>query len=300
MLRRTVREFREDSLPDWSAALTYYAVLSVFPALLVLVSLLGLFGGDLITPMLDNLRGIAPGPVHEMLRTGLTSVQRSSAQSAGLVAVVSLLVALWSASGYVAAFIRASNAIYDIEEGRPFWKLTPLRVGLTLLLVVLMAVSAAAVALTGRLAGLAGEVAGIGTGVVAVWNVVKWPVLALLAAGMIMILYWAAPNVRQPGWRWLTPGGLLAVVLWVVVSAGFAIYVANFGSYNKTYGALATVVVFLVWLWLSNMVILLGAELDAELERGRRIEEGLPPAAEPYAEPRDTRKMESTDGLDES
>ncbi|MDF2705572.1 MAG: ribonuclease, partial [Nonomuraea muscovyensis] len=207
--------------------------------------------------------------------------------SAGLLAIAGVAVALWSASGYVGAFIRAGNEIYDIEEGRPFWKTTPLKVGLTILVTVLLAVGAIAVTLTGRLADLAGRLLGLGDAVVTAWNVLKWPVLALIAAGLIMVLYWAAPNVRQPGMRWITPGGLLAVALWVIVSAGFALYVSQFGSYNKTYGTLAAVVVFLVWLWLSNMALLLGAELDAELVRERAIAEGKPPDSEPYAVPRD-------------
>ncbi len=205
---------------------------------------------------------------------------------------VGLALALWSASGYVAAFMQAANAIYDIGEGRPIWKTVPVRLGVTLVLVLLLAVSAVAVVLTGSLATHAGDVIGIGSTAVMVWDVAKWPVLLLIVSLMFAILYYASPNVKQPGFRWITPGGVFAVVLWIVASAAFAVYVANFASYNKTYGALASPVIFLVWLWISNIAVLLGAELNAELERGRRIEGGHPADAEPFVEPRDTRKLD--------
>ncbi len=286
MLRRTFAEFRDDRVPDLAAALTYYAVLSIFPAMIVLVSLFGLLGHDDTAMLIGHLAVLAPAEVRDLLTQGLAGVRRG-AGSAGLLAIAGLAVALWSASGYIGAFIRAGNEIYDIEEGRPFWKTTPLKLGLTILVTVLLAVGAIAVTLTGRLADLAGRLLGLGDAVVTAWNVLKWPVLALIAAGLIMVLYWAAPNVRQPGMRWITPGGLLAVVLWILVSAGFALYVSLFGSYNKTYGTLAAVVVFLIWLWLSNMALLFGAELDAELIRERAIAGGTPPQSEPYAVPRD-------------
>ncbi|MEU4538046.1 YihY/virulence factor BrkB family protein [Streptosporangium sp. NPDC023825] len=289
VLKRTVLEFQRDGLPDWAAALTYYAVLSIFPGLIVLVSVLGLVGQDVISTILAQVAVLAPGDVTQLVKDQIYQV---GGGTRGLLAIAGLLVALWSASGYVAAFVRAGNAIYDIREGRPLWKLTPLRVGLTLVVVVLMAAAAVAVTFTGRLAEAAGEALGIGQTAVTVWGYAKWPVLVLIAAGLVMLLYWAAPNVRQPGFRWISPGGLLAVLLWVVVSAGFAAYVANFGSYDKTYGTLGAAVVFLVWLWLSNMAILLGAEFDAELMRERRIAGGHPPEREPYAEPRDEAKEE--------
>lgn len=292
VLKRTAIEFRDDRVQDLAAALTYYAVLSIFPALIVLVSVFGLLGRRDTATLVGNLVVLAPEEVRALIVTGVRSVQQNSA-SAGLVAVVGLLVALWSASAYIAAFIRAGNAIYDIDEGRPFWKVTPLRIGLTVLATVLLALGAVSVTLTGDLARAVGKAIGVGGALVTAWDILKWPVLAAVAAGLIMVLYWAAPNVRQPGVRWLTPGGLLAVVLWVIVSGGFALYVAHFGSYGKTYGTLAAVVVFLIWLWLSNMALLLGAELDAELMRERRIAEGAPAAREPYVEPRDPPKEDS-------
>jgi membrane protein len=290
VLKRTVTEFKDDNLTDWAAALTYYGILSIFPMLLVLVSILGLLGDSATQPLLDNLGKLAPGPAQEIFTSAIENLQESQG-SAGILFVVGLAGALWSASGYVGAFMRASNSIYDVEEGRPFWKALPTRVLLTLVLVVLLAITALAVVLTGSLAREVGNVVGIGDTAVAVWDIAKWPALLLIVSMMFAILYWAAPNVKHPGFRWLTPGGLLAVFIWIVASAAFAFYVANFGSYNKTYGAIGGVIIFLVWLWISNIAVLLGAEFDAELERGRRIEAGHPPEQEPFVEPRDTRKM---------
>ncbi|KWW98731.1 Ribonuclease BN [Carbonactinospora thermoautotrophica] len=290
VLKRTVQEFREDQLTDWAAALTYYGILSLFPALLVLVSAVGLAGAAATAELIRSLNTVAPGPAQELLTQALGNVQRTQ-RTAGVVALVGLAVALWSASGYIAAFIRAANSIYEVEEGRPFWKLTPLRLGVTLLMVVLLVLSTVMVVFTGRLADQAGRLLGLGPAAVTAWGILKWPVLVLIVSLMIAILYWVAPNVRQPGFRWISPGSVLAVVLWLIASGLFAFYVANFGSYNKTYGALAGVVVFLVWLWISNNVILLGAEFDAELQRARQIEAGHPPEKEPFLEPRDTRKI---------
>jgi membrane protein len=201
--------------------------------------------------------------------------------------IVGVAGALWAASGYVAAFIRAANIVWDVEEGRPVWKTLPLRVGITLVLVLLLAASALIVVFTGPLAERAGDVIGVSGVVVTIWDIAKWPVLVLLVSLMIAILYYAAPNVRQPGFRWITPGGVVAVVIWIAVSGGFALYVAAFGSYNKTYGTLGAVIVFLVWLWLSNAAVLLGAEFTAELERRRAVEAGHPAEKEPFLPPRD-------------
>ena len=290
VLKRTFREFKEDNLTDWAAALTYYAVLSIFPALLALVSLLGLVGQSATDPLIENLGTVAPGNAQEIFTAAIENLQKNQG-AAGLAFVIGVATAVWSASGYVAAFMRASNAIYDIEEGRPVWKTLPTRVGTTLLLLVLVAVSAVAVVFTGPLAEQAGKLLGLGDSFVTVWDIAKWPVLILIVSFMFAFLYWAAPNVKQPGFRWLSPGGILAVVVWLIASAAFAFYVANFGSYNKTYGAMAGVIVFLLWLWISNIAVLLGAEFNAELERGRRVEAGQPEDEEPFVEPRDTRKM---------
>jgi membrane protein len=292
VLKRTFREFKEDNLTDWAAALTYYAVLAIFPALIVVVSILGLVGESATQPLLDELGSLAPGPATEIMTNAIENLQGNQG-TAGVAFAVGLLVALWSASGYVAAFMRASNSIYDMEEGRPIWKTLPVRVGLTLVLLFLLAISALAVVLTGGIAKAVGDLIGLGDTAVSAWNIAKWPVLLLVVSFMFALLYWAAPNVKHPGFRWISPGGVLAVIAWLIASGAFALYVSNFGSYNKTYGALGGVVVFLVWLWISNIVILLGAEFNAELERERAIEDGMrPEEKEPFAEPRDTRKMD--------
>jgi membrane protein len=291
VLRRTVREFQDDNLTDWAAALTYYGVLAVFPALIVLVSVLGLIGESATQPLIDNVDKVAPSDAAKIFTSAIHNIQDSQG-AAGLFLVGGLLTALWSASGYIAAFMRAANAIYDVEEGRPIWKTLPVRVGLTALLMLLTAVTAIGVTVSGGLAEQVGNVIGVGGTAVDVWGIAKWPVLLLCVSLMFGVLYWAAPNVKQPGFKWITPGGVLAVLGWVIASLAFAFFVANFGSYNKTYGALAGPIIFLVWLWISNVMILLGAEFNAEIERGRAIDSGLRPAdKEPFVEPRDTRKM---------
>jgi membrane protein len=293
-LRRTVSEFREDNLTDWAAALTYYAIQAIFPALLVLVSLLGLAGRETTQTLIDNVAGVAPGPAREIVMSAVENLQESQG-TAGLLLVVGIAGALFSASGYIGAFTRASNAIYEVEEGRPFWKLRPQQMLITVVLVALLSVSALAVVITGGLAEQVGNLLGLGDTAVTVWDIAKWPVLLVLVSLMFAILYWAAPNVRQPGFSWLSPGGLLAVVIWLLASLGFAFYVANFGNYNKTYGSLGGVVIFLVWLWISNVAVLLGAEFNAELARSKTIAEGGPRDAEPILEPRDPKEEKDAD-----
>ncbi len=285
VLKRTVREFRADNVTDWAAALTYYGVLAIFPAILALVSVLGLIGQSATQPLISNIGKLAPGSAHQIITSAVTGLQHSRG-SAGLLFIVGIAVAIWSASGYIAAFMRASNAIYDIDEGRPIWMTLPVRLGVTIVMLVLLAISALAVVLTGGLAQQVGKILGIGSTAVTIWNIAKWPVLLLIVSLMFSILYWAAPNVKHPGFRWLSPGGLFAVVVWVIASALFAFYVANFSSYNKTYGALAGVIIFLVWLWISNIAVLLGAEWNAEIERARVMEGGHPAEHEPFVEPR--------------
>jgi membrane protein len=290
VLRRTVSEFREDNLTDIAAGLTYYGVLAIFPAIIALVSILGLVGHSATQPLIENLGKVAPGPAKTIFTSAIQNLQKSQG-TAGVIFIVGLAGALWSASGYVSAFMRASNTIYDVEEGRPIWKTIPVRLGVTLVMLVLLAISAVAVVLTGGLAKQVGNLVGVGGSAVSVWDIAKWPVLLLVVSLMFSLLYWASPNVKQPGFRWISPGGIFAVAVWVIASGAFALYVANFSSYNKTYGALAAIVVFLVWLWISNIAVLLGAEFNAELERGRQIEAGHPADEEPFVEPRDTRKM---------
>jgi membrane protein len=287
-LKRTVREVQEDNLTDWAAALTYYSILSIFPGLIVLLAVFSLVGGKETAQRAVN--EVAPDSYANGVNAFLTELQKAH-QQAGLLAILGLAAALWSASGYVGAFMRASNAIYDVPEGRPIWKTVPIRIGVTVATGVLLAISAFIVVFTGGVAKRVGGFVGLGDQAVLVWDIAKWPVLVVLVSLMFALLYWASPNARQGGFRWVSPGGVLAVLVWLAVSAGFAFYLANFASYNKTYGTLGGVIAFLVWLWISNIAVLLGAEFDAELERGRAIEGGHPADEEPFVRLRDTRKV---------
>jgi membrane protein len=277
-----------DNITDWAAALTYYGMLSLFPGLLVFLSALGLAGRRTTQRIIDSLTSLAPGPTRDLLSNAVAGLQNGHRSTAGVLAIAGLLGALWSASGYVGAFMRACNAIYDVPEGRPAWKKLPIRVGVTILTGVVVLIIALSVVLTGALARKVGDLLHLGSGVVTAWDIAKWPVLLMLISLLFALLYWAAPNARSGGFRWVSPGSLLAVLVWVAASAGFAVYVANFGSYNKTYGSLAAVIIFLVWLWISNIALLLGAEFDAELQRSRAAEAGHPPKDEPYIELRDS------------
>lgn len=267
LAKRMGKNAHTNELLDRAAALTYYGFLAVFPILLLAVSLLGLVGTSAVNRVLDNMQQLAPGSVHDVLRTAITQV-RSSRGTGGTLAVAGVAGALWSASGYVGAFIRASNVIYGVRRKRPMWKTMPIRIGLTVLMMVTSMISVVIVVFTGPLAGKTASILGLGSTAATVWSIARWPVLVLLAAAMIVLLFWAAPNVRRNRrFHWVTPGSTLAVVLWLILSTGFAAYVANFASYNKTYGTVAGVIVFLLWLWLSNLAILLGLEFDFELEK---------------------------------
>jgi membrane protein len=289
VLKRTMREFKRDNLTDLAAALTYYGVLAIFPMIIVIVSILGLVGQSATQPLINNLGKVAPGPAKDIFTSAIRNVQ-SGKGTAGLLFIVGLAIALWSASGYVAAFMRASNIVWDIEEGRPIWKTIPIRLGVTVVAVVLLTASALAVLFTGGLARQVGNLLGLGSTAVTVFDIVKWPIMLVIVSLILAVLYYAGPNVRQPGIRWVSPGSIFAVLAWIIASAAFAFYVASFASYNKTYGALGGVVVFLIWLWITNIVILLGAELNAELERGRQIEAGQPADREPFLPARNTPK----------
>ena len=291
ILKRSVKQFKHDDIPDRAAALTYFGVLAIFPGMLVLVSILGMLGQSTTNSLLDNVGQIAPGGVKTFL-TGVIDQVQGKAGAASVAAVLGILIALWSASGYVAAFMRASNAIYEVDEGRPIWKLAPTRVLTTLALVIMLVASLIIVVVSGPIADQIGSALGMGSSLVLVWQIVKWPVLVIIVALMFSLLYKATPNVKQPRFRWITPGGFLAVIVWLVVSALFAVYVSFSGSYNKTYGSLATVIVFLVWLWISNIAILLGAEFNAETQRELAIRSGMPADLQPFAELRDTRKLD--------
>jgi membrane protein len=274
--RRVVREFREDNCTDLAAALTYYAVLAVFPGLLAVISTLGLFnlGGDSVTTMLDILKPLVSSSTLDAVRHPLEELARS--QSAGVAFVVGLAGALWSASGYVGAFSRAMNRVYDVEEGRPFYKLRPLQLLVTIITVALCVIGLVILLVSGPVARSVGDVIGLGNTALQAWNIAKWPALALVVILVVALLYYVTPNVRQPRFRWISAGAFVAILVWVAGSIGFAFYVGNFASYNKTYGSVAGMVVALLWLWLTNLALLFGAELDAELERGRELQAGLP------------------------
>jgi membrane protein len=294
VLKGTLKEFKKDELADRAAALTYYGILALFPALLALISLLGVVGPSATQQVLDNIQNLAPGAARDVLRNAVEQLQ-GNAGIGSVMAIAGLVLAVWSASGYVAAFIRSANAVYDVPEGRPVWKVLPVRVGVTVVLMLLTVVSALIVVFTGDLAREVGTALGVGDTALTVWSIAKWPVLVVLVTIMIAILYWATPNARIRGFRWITPGSFFALVIWMIASAGFAFYAANFASYNKTYGTLAGVIVFLVWLWITNLAILLGLEFDAELARQRAVAGGHPAGKEPYVQPRDTRKWDEGD-----
>jgi len=266
-LKRTALEFQEDNLTDWAATLTYYGLLALFPALIVLVSIVGLVGDPQSTTntLTDIVTKIGPESAAATFEGPIRQVTESRA-TAGFALIASTLIALWSASGYLGAFIRASNVIYETREGRPFWKLRPLQLALTLVLVLLLAVMAAGIVLTGPIASDVAEPIGVSDTAVSIWNYGKWALIALLFVLMISVIYYGSPNVKQRGFKWITPGSLVALVVWLLASAGFALYVSQFGSYNKVYGSLAGVVIVLIWLWLTNLAILFGHELNAERE----------------------------------
>lgn len=270
-LRRTAREFLDDKLLQWAAALAFFAALSLFPALLALVALLGVIGAPALEPLIDNVSAVAPGTARDIALDALRSIRSGDAANRTL--VLALAVALWSSSAYVGALIPAANIVWEVEEERPLWKKLLLRMTLTVVLLLLIAAVALAVVLTGPIAQRAGSVVGAGDEALRIWSIAKWPFLAVTLMLVVSVLYWAAPNVDHPGWRWLLPGSVLAVVLWIAASLGFSFYVSNFGTYQAVYGSVGGVLVFLIWLWLSNIAVLLGAELSAELERTRALDE---------------------------
>jgi membrane protein len=295
VVRRTATEFSEDNLTDWAAALTYYGLLALFPALIALLSLVGLFADPQSTTktITDIVTQIGPSSAAQTFAGPIQSIT-SNQSAAGIIFVAGLVVALWSASKYVGAFMRASNVIYETPEGRPIWKLRPLQMLVTLVIVLLVAILGLALVLTGPIVDAVAEPLGIGSTATTIWDIAKWPVMLAIVLGIIGLLYYASPNVKLRGFTWLTPGIVVAVVGWLVASAGFAFYVANFGSYDKTYGALGGLVVMLVWLWITNLALLFGHQLNAERERGHELAEGVPRAEreiqlDPRSEPKPQR-----------
>ncbi len=295
-IKRTAKEFQEDNLTDWAAALTYYGLLSLFPALIAMVSLIGIFGDPRSTTesLTEIISEIGPASAAETFEGPIKSITENSG-TAGIALILGLLVSLWSASGYTGAFMRASNVIYETPEGRPFWKLRPLQLLVTLAMIILLTLLAVSLVLTGPVVEAVAGPLGIGSTAVDVWNIAKWPVMALVFLLMIAVLYYASPNVKLRGFKWVTPGSLVAIVVWIVASALFAFYVSNFGSYDKTYGTLGGLIALLVWFWISNLAILFGHQLNAERERSLEIAEGRPRAErEIQLEPRDEPKPQAT------
>ena len=296
--RKTFREFSADQCFDLAAGLTFYAVLALFPAMLAVVALLGLLGSDRqgTDALMGMVRDVAPGAADTM-QSVLTQLTQSHAT--GFALVIGLAVALWSASGYIGAFGRALNRIYEIAEGRPFYKLRPAMLLITLVAVVLAALVALALVVSGPVATAVGNALGIGATAVTIWNIIKWPVILAVVVAVVAILYYATPNIKQPKFRWISIGAALAVLVWVVASVGFGFYVAHFGSYNKTYGSLAGVIVFLLWLWITNLALLFGAEADSEIERARQLQAGIAAERTLQLPPKDTQASQKTAAADE-
>jgi membrane protein len=274
--KRTVREFREDKLQHWAAALTYYSVLSIFPALLVMVSLVGVFGdAERITKVLtDTVSQLGPASASSTFQGPIESITDNRG-GAGIMLVVSVLAALWAASGYVSAFTDAANTIYEVDEGRPFWKLKPIQLLVTLVLILMAASVAVSLVLSGPVVTALGGALGLSDTALAIWRIAKWPAMVVLVLVIFAVLYYTTPNARVSGLRWVSAGALVALAVWLLGSLAFAFYASNFGSYDKTYGALGGVVVFLLWLWITNLAILLGAEFNAETERAHQLHQGV-------------------------
>ena len=275
LLRRTVREFREDNMTDWAAALTYYGLLSVFPALIAFVSIVGLVADPKETTqtLTEIVNDIGPESSADTFNGPIESLT-SHRKAAGILLVLGFLTAIYSASGYIGAYTRAMNVIYETPEGRPYWKLKPLQILIALAMVVGLMLIALSIALTGPVVEAVADAAGIGDTPLAIWNFAKWPVVAGFFTLLLAFLNYTTPNAKLRGYRWVTPGSLFALVIWIAASALFALYVANFGSYDKTYGTLGGIVSLLVWIWITNVAILLGAELNSERERAMEVEEG--------------------------
>lgn len=291
VFKRTVSEFSKDQCTDLAAALTYYAVLAIFPALLALVSILGFFGQaqattDAVLNILSNIAPEAESTLEQPIQ------QLASSNTAGLTFVIGLLGAIWSASGFVGAFARAMNRMYEVEEGRPFWKLRPVMLVITVVVLLLIVLMALLLILSGPVAEAVGNAIGLGSTALTIWNIAKWPVIVFFAVLMIAVLYYAAPNLKQPKFKWVSVGSIIALLVLALTTAAFSFYIANFGNYQRTYGAIAGVIIFLLWIWLANLSLLFGAEFDAELERGRELQAGIEAEETVQLPPRDTKAAE--------
>ncbi|MCZ2838279.1 YihY/virulence factor BrkB family protein [Modestobacter sp. VKM Ac-2985] len=291
-LKRAAKEFSEDGLTDWAATLTYYGVLALFPALTALASIIGLLTDP--EELTTALTEVVPEQAANTLNPVIEQVA-GSPSAAGFGLVLGLFGAIWSASGYVGAFTRAANVVYETREGRKIWKLKPLQLLITLIGILFAALILAMLVLSGPVVDAVGQALGLGSTVLTVWTWVKWPVILVVLALMIAVLYYATPNAKLRGFKWVSPGAGMAILVAVVASALFAFYVANFSSYNATYGALAGVVIFLIWFWLINLALLFGIELDSEMERTKELKDGVPRAdKEIQLDARDDPKRQQT------
>lgn len=291
VLKKTIREFSDDGCQDIAAALTYFAVLSLFPALIAVFSLLGVVGQgrEAADAVLGIVEQVAPdaaegvrGPIEEL----------AGSQAAGLALISGVVLAIWTASGYVGAFSRAMNRIWEIDEGRPFWKLKPIQLAVTLFAILLVVIGLVLLIISGPVAEAVGQAIGIGEAGLLVWQIARWPILAFVVVLFVAVLYYFTPNARQPKFRWVSAGAVIAIAVLVIASLGFGIYVVNFSNYDRTYGSLAGVIIFLLWVWIANLALLFGAEFDAELERGRQLQGGLPAEERIQLPPRDTKKID--------
>ena len=265
---RTVRELFGDDLMDWAASLTYYGILAIFPGMLVLVATVGLLGGPAIRSLIEGFGDMTFGPTQQIIADGTANLAQNRRQ-AGIAAIAGLVIAFWSATGYVGAYMRAAKSIHEVREERPLWKLVPLRIFVTIVTGLVLAVSAFAIVFSGRLAVLVGRLFGISDDRVKALDIAKWPLLVVVFILLLALLYWVSPHGRSDGFRWFTQGSVLATVVWVIASGGFAFYLSWFDSFNRTYGTLGGVIIFLVWMWLTNVAVLLGADFDAELRQAR-------------------------------
>jgi len=299
VLKRTIREFSSDQCTDAAATLTYYAILAMFPALVATFSLLGVVGQnqEAADAVLGIVEQVAPGDMAEAVRGPIE--QLANASGAGIALVTGIVAALWSASGYVGAFSRVMNRIYDIDEGRPFWKLRPMQLVVTIIAVVSLAIAALTLVLSGDVVTAVGEAIGASSALQLTWSIAKWPLLVLVVVFLVAVLYYATPNAKQPKFRWISPGAIVAIVVLAIASLGFGIYVANFSNYDRTYGSLAGVIIFLLWVWIANLALLFGAEFDAELERGRQLQGGIAAEDDIQLPPRDTRQIEKHEKKEE-
>jgi membrane protein len=269
LLYRAGNRFLDHNLVDWGGALTFYLVLSLIPTVVILIALLGVIGSSVTQPVLENLSELSPGAPRTVVQDGVSELT-SNRGTAGVALLIGLAATVWTASSYVGSFLRGVNVIAEVHERTPFWKRRPLQMGITVGLILGLAVCSLAVVITGPLARDVAHALGLDD-LVDLWDLLKWPLVVVVVMVLFALLYWSAPPFRAHGFRLLTAGSIVAGLIWGLASAGFGIYVANFDSYNKTYGSLAGVVIFFVWLWLSNMALLYGAELNAELDRERAV-----------------------------